>query len=691
MTSSKRWMSVNSGILAVAAMPVIFAVAVAQTPRPTASPSPTKPATTAQPQSANQKATSAATSPTISPAPVQRTELGKQVRAAAKQFHDIAPSDVAAARNALQHAIVELDQFLATIDPSFAAGWKEYLRFDALVAEVWKAGDVDTAALFKLQRRYWGGFVGLEQPAFQNVAARLMAFTKLAEAAQNKTLEADYEKHLNQLADTIDAVAGKAPTPEQADAIAADLAWLEASGQATDIVEKLGARYSQPNLLVDVSETLVEESLGRSVDQTEPVVDCILGTSIRGSGRTIGQVSVELIPNTDQAQLQTQLHGVNYSRTVGTNRSALIYSRGQTTLHGTSTLFVSDQGLTTGPVQAQASVRNQITGFGSTRGGLLGNIVKKIAAKKAPKQQGQAQRIAAAHARTKLAGSMQRQIVELVGDANAEIENKFRKPLLRFGQYPAQLQYATTDDAIVIRARQTTRGRLAAPGSAPEAAVGSPISVRLHQSLITNSTQGMLAGRKFDQQRIQLLAESLLGEMPERLQPKPGEEPFSITFADTNPVSLSFADDSATFTIRGKAFTSGDKSYDGMNITGVYKLSSDGHGLKAVRQGDFDIVPPDFKRGSGQRLNTRQIVLKRILTEKFGKAFPAEIVRDGTAVKDEQSDLGTMYVSSLRADGDWLVLGVNREAPGVAGQTTHNVVPPSIRIVPTSANVATVR
>ncbi|MBL9095004.1 MAG: hypothetical protein JNL96_27550 [Planctomycetaceae bacterium] len=691
MTSSKRWMSVNSGILAVAAMPVIFAVAVAQTPRPTASPSPTKPATTAQPQSANQKATSAATSPTISPTPVQRTELGKQVRAAAKQFHDIAPSDVAAARNALQHAIVELDQFLATIDPSFAAGWKEYLRFDALVAEVWKAGDVDTAALFKLQRRYWGGFVGLEQPAFQNVAARLMAFTKLAEAAQNKTLEADYEKHLNQLADTIDAVAGKAPTPEQADAIAADLAWLEASGQATDIVEKLGARYSQPNLLVDVSETLVEESLGRSVDQTEPVVDCILGTSIRGSGRTIGQVSVELIPNTDQAQLQTQLHGVNYSRTVGTNRSALIYSRGQTTLHGTSTLFVSDQGLTTGPVQAQASVRNQITGFGSTRGGLLGNIVKKIAAKKAPKQQGQAQQIAAAHARTKLAGSMQRQIVELVGDANAEIENKFRKPLLRFGQYPAQLQYATTDDAIVIRARQTTRGRLAAPGSAPEAAVGSPISVRLHQSLITNSTQGMLAGRKFDQQRIQLLAESLLGEMPERLQPKPGEEPFSITFADTNPVSLSFADDSATFTIRGKAFTSGDKSYDGMNITGVYKLSSDGHGLKAVRQGDFDIVPPDFKRGSGQRLNTRQIVLKRILTEKFGKAFPAEIVRDGTAVKDEQSDLGTMYVSSLRADGDWLVLGVNREAPGVAGQTTHNVVPPSIRIVPTSANVATVR
>ena len=691
MTSSKRWMSVNSGILAVAAMPVIFAVAVAQTPRPTASPSPTKPATTAQPQSANQKATSAATSPTISPTPVQRTELGKQVRAAAKQFHDIAPSDVAAARNALQHAIVELDQFLATIDPSFAAGWKEYLRFDALVAEVWKAGDVDTAALFKLQRRYWGGFVGLEQPAFQNVAARLMAFTKLAEAAQNKTLEADYEKHLNQLADTIDAVAGKAPTPEQADAIAADLAWLEASGQATDIVEKLGARYSQPNLLVDVSETLVEESLGRSVDQTEPVVDCILGTSIRGSGRTIGQVSVELIPNTDQAQLQTQLHGVNYSRTVGTNRSALIYSRGQTTLHGTSTLFVSDQGLTTGPVQAQASVRNQITGFGSTRGGLLGNIVKKIAAKKAPKQQGQAQQIAAAHARTKLAGSMQRQIVELVGDANAEIENKFRKPLLRFGQYPAQLQYATTDDAIVIRARQTTRGRLAAPGSAPEAAVGSPISVRLHQSLITNSTQGMLAGRKFDQQRIQLLAESLLGEVPERLQPKPGEEPFSITFADTNPVSLSFADDSATFTIRGKAFTSGDKSYDGMNITGVYKLSSDGHGLKAVRQGDFDIVPPDFKRGSGQRLNTRQIVLKRILTEKFGKAFPAEIVRDGTAVKDEQSDLGTMYVSSLRADGDWLVLGVNREAPGVAGQTTHNVVPPSIRIVPTSANVATVR
>ncbi|MBL9082939.1 MAG: hypothetical protein JNK76_14085 [Planctomycetales bacterium] len=592
------------------------------------------------------------------------TALGNQVRAAAAGFQPIAGGAVAQSKAELQQAVAVLDTYLRSLG-AWEAQWKDYLFWNQMTAELAKPNNYDVATLMRVQRRYSGGFVGLEEPEFRAVGDALLKFAHLADAAQNAKLADEYKTRLNALADAVDAVGSGAPTAAQSVAIAENVAWLDACGQAPQVVQLIGTKYSQPNLLIDVSETFVVDALSRPVDQTEPVVDCILGTYITGTGRTIGEVNVDVVPNGEQAELVTYLSGINYSRTVGHNRSALIYSQGATTLNGQSTLYVNEQGLAGGPINTSARVNNRITGYGSTKGGLIGNLVKKIAAKKAPQQKAQGERVAAAHARTRLARSMQKEIVQQVAQANEELEARLRRPLLRFGQYPSQLKYASTDDSLTIRALQTTSGRLAAPGEAPALAGGAPVSVRVHQSLVTNSSQGMLAGRKFDQPRIQLLAESILGEVPERLKPQPGQEPFSITFADADPVLLSFDGDKATFTIRGKAFTSGDKKFDGMNISGVYKLSSDGHGLKAVREGEFDIVPPGFVRGK-DKLNTRQIVLKRILTEKFGKALPAEIVRSGEPV-DGDASKGTIYVSSLKASGDWLVLGLKRD-PAAAAQ-----------------------
>ncbi|MGC3972167.1 MAG: hypothetical protein QM775_33950 [Pirellulales bacterium] len=687
MTTTRRRLSAASGVLAAAAIAGFIAVADAQAPKttdtkPTATkPASTKPAATSSATkpvaSATKPAAAAATKPVASAtsapaaepaAPAVKpkpTALGNQIRASGGGFRPIDAGAVAQAKAELQQTVGTLDAYLRSLG-DWETQWKDYLFWNQLTAELAKPSGYDIAALQRVQRRYSGGFVGLEEPEFRAVGDALVKFTNVASAAQNAELQAQYTTHINALAEAVDAVGSGSPTAAQSTTIADNVAWLAAGGQAPQLVEQLGTQYSQPNLLIDVSETFVADALSRPVDQTEPVVDCILGTYITGTGRTIGEVNVDVVPNEQQAELVTHLAGTNYSRTVGHNRSALIYSQGQTTLNGQTTLYVNEDGLAGGPINTSARVSNRITGFGSTRGGILGNIVKKVAAKKAPQQKAQAERIAAAHARTRLARSMQKEIVAQIADANAQLESRLRAPLLRFGQYPARMYYASTDDALTIRAVQTTAGRLAAPSAAPGVAAGAPISVRVHQTLVTNSTQGMLAGRKFDQQRIQLLAESILGEVPDRLKPQPGQEPFSITFADVDPVSLSLDGDKAIFTIRGKAFTSGERKFDGMNISGTYKLSSDGHGLKAVREGDFDIVPPKFVRGK-DKLNTREIVLKRILTEKFGKALPAEIVRTGEPLEGEAGKLGSVYVTSIKASGDWLVLGLKRDpAPATA-------------------------
>jgi len=644
---------------------------------PKATPSATKPvvaavpsATAAMPKPNATAAAAVKTEPSPTAVPVKPeppvavkappSVWGKKVLAAKGSFAPVNAQGVVAAKADLAQSVAQLNAYFAEMG-DYAPGWKTYLRWDALQAELAKTSNYDVAALAKIQRRFSGGFVGLEEPEFAAVGTKLATFVARAEAAQNPKLQDDYAARLEALSAALDSIGTGTPTAEQSVAVADQIAWLERNGQASASFADLKSAYSQPNLLIEISEAFLVDSVGQPIDEVEPVRDCILGTSISGTGRTVGTLGVDLVQNPNQAQFMTILDAVNSSRTVGSNRSALIYSTGTTKLYGSTTLFVNEQGLLGGPIQVDARVKSRITGFGSTKGGIIGKIVKKVAAKKAPQQQGQAQAIASQHARQRLFNRMRTQVAEMTAEANAEIANRLRKPLERFGQYPERLEYSSTNEAVLIRALETAPGRLGAPSAPPQPAVGALVSVRVHQSLVSNSAHGALSGRKFDQERMKLLIESIAGEVPERLKPDPDEEPFSITFADQDPVTLGFKDGVVTFTVRGKAFTSGDKAYDGMNITGHYKLEPTGHGLKATRQGDFQIYPPGFKPGTGERLALRQTVLKNILVKKFNKLLPTEVVREGAPLEGELAKLGTFYVSNVKADGDWLVLGLQRD------------------------------
>jgi hypothetical protein len=421
--------------------------------------------------------------------------------------------------------------------------------------------------------------------------------------------------------------------------------------------------------LVDVEGAFVSDALGNPIDETAPIVDCILGTSIHGTGRTIGRFDVGLVPNDLQAQLGAVVDSVNYSNTIGRNRSAVLYNTGATSLYATTNLFLNETGLAAGDIRTAARVNSRINCIGSTRGGLLGRIVIRVASRKAPKQKPQADAIAAQHARQRLFGSVRGRMSDLLAQANDGFESKIRKPLLRFNGYPRLMQFSTTAQALRVRVQQEVGGRLAAT-STPPAPAATPIGLRVHESLVGNSAQEMVAGRTFDQQRVQLLAESILGEVPDRLKPDPEEEPFSITFADVDPVTLSFDGDVVAFTIRGKGFTNGDKKYNGMDISGRYKVAADGNGLRATREGDFQITPPGFVSGGPRRLTVGDTVIKSVLQKKFAKALPAEIVRTGTRPEGEMSKLGVFYIANIKAEDGWLVVGMNRKDVGATAEPT---------------------
>ena len=175
----------------------------------------------------------------------------------------------------------------------------------------------------------------------------------------------------------------------------------------------------------------------------------------------------------------------------------------------------------------------------------------------------------------------------------------------------------------MIRATRADVYQLAAP-TAPPQVPAADISVRLHESTVDNFASTAFAGRTLKRDEMNRLMKNLTGKIPEELQDEEGRD-WSITFAVEKPVELAIADGGVRVTIRGEEYTSGETTYPAMNVTANYKLDkNDQGGLRAVRQGELEIYPPDFKPGVDQ-LSSSQQSLKTILERRFGKLFKPEL------------------------------------------------------------------
>lgn len=575
--------------------------------------------------------------------------LVEQVRKAKSSFTAADAQRLAALRNTALAAAEALEARFDAMSQPNGADWKKYVRNDELSAELRKSSDVDVALLDDVHQRLTAGYDGLEKQPYRTLAAALADYAPAVEAAQNKNLKQDYEQRLDALADALSAVGDAGPDVVQAATIGETTVWLAAHGQAPQLVAELTRRYSHPNLLVDVGEDFLVDTLGGDVDEEEPVVDVIMGTRIRGTGRTIGKVAFDCVAATDRAVITAQFAGTNHSKTVGHNRSALIYSTGTTHLQGATTLFVDEDGLAVSCSRAAADVNNRINCIGSTKGGLVGKIVVKVASKKAPQQQAEAECIAARHAECRLSHKLDHQAAELVEQANSDYRRRLRLPLTRFDALPRAVDVTTSDDALSIRVLQDGGRRLAAPAKAPPVSK-SGAALRLHHSLIDNTTQRMLAGRRFDRERLIDLMQNQFGlQVPET----DDDTPFAITFADREPVTLELNDGTVAVTVRGKQFMSDDKLYEGMNITARYKAETSGEGIRLTRDGDLLIYPPEFRSGI-DKLTVSQTALRRLLQRRFDKMLPGEFVGEGVELEDGR---GRLVVSQLQIDDGWAVFG----------------------------------
>ncbi len=153
------------------------------------------------------------------------------------------------------------------------------------------------------------------------------------------------------------------------------------------------------------------------------------------------------------------------------------------------------------------------------------------------------------------------------------------------------------------------------------------------------------------------LVEEITGEVPEQLQIREDEDPWSITFDRNQPLSVRFDENHVTIAVRGREFTRGDQALRQIiQIAATYQLEAINGRVRLSRLGDLDVT---FPTKEGGRLSLQELRDKTFMTNKFEGLFRQEISGEGLALPGRWQQLGDLSLEYVAAEDGWLSLGWN--------------------------------
>jgi hypothetical protein len=603
-------------------------------------------------------------------------DVASLIASAKEKFAPISAEQVAAAKSELQTQAWALEKY---IRPQSANGkkWLTYLKWQEFQEALAGEGDPKFEPLVATYQQLNKDNPGLELKPFRAVADALQHFIDLSAMARQEDQAKTFAGQLDGLSSEIESYKSS-PTANTAAAIGRRLDLLTGLGQSPDLVSAVRKEFAQPNAYVTVSSELLKKAAAKPINRRDPITDVILGTRIRGNGQTTGSVTLKTVPSDDKAIIQLDTKGRVVSQNVGHNGPAVIRSTGYTNFDAKVVVELSDNKFVAFPARVNASTSSNIHSVSKAGGGMGRRVVANVGMDKAREKQGQANRIAADHAETRIANRMSSEIDGKLAKAWKRYENDYRLPLARRGASPEFAQFSTTDNSLDYVTTQATRGQLAAPSAPPELPSADLIA-RLHESAINNYTAALLGGAT--------LSESKPGEgtkadvnLPpfikdawrNRMDKKADDtsdaafEAWSLTFRRDRPITAAFTDGKIALTLHIAKLVSGEDTFDRWDVTATYTPELIDGGVKLTRDGDLTVLPTGFDPEKGQ-LSSRQVAVRsnltKVLTERSdqGRGIPQTINVKAIEPRDEMKHVGTLPVSTFASGNGWLTVAWNRE------------------------------
>lgn len=582
--------------------------------------------------------------------PIPLDELAAAAIAAKANYHPLTQQDAARKKDALMAAAEELEQYLARGGPDYEKAWKSYLKWEDFEKAMASDEKADLRLLPGMQERFFRDQPGVEFPRWLTMRQALKDYIAAEQFLLTPNAEAVYAQLLDGLATDLRAFA-ESPESDLAVKIGETIGNLERFGLASDLVAAVRHHGWKPNIFLRVSERFLKAGIEGEVDEQTQVQETILGTSVYGDAHLTGNVLFDVVPNTDQASLMVQLKGTTHSNNVGYNGPVTIYSTGVTDVDANKTVYISDLGFTGDPAEATCWTSTSINGIGAS-----GNLIRKIAWSRALGSKRQAEREASVKAARRIAARVDDRVAEMIDKGNDYYGNKFRKRLIRRDGFPQDLDFSTSEDALLVEAIQASGRQLAAFGPPPPIEGDPAISARVHETLVANFSEAYIGGETMTDVQLAEMLEELTGNVPDELKIDDDKDPWSITFADERPITARFGDNRVQIFLRGKQLTRGENPPQRVRklveIAAEYDITKTDAGATLDRVGD--VVVRYLSRESE---GVPDIVMKTFIKVKFEALFKQKIERSGIKLGGRWEKVGKLTLGQLQCGDGWLALG----------------------------------
>ncbi|MDZ4656844.1 MAG: hypothetical protein SH868_04615 [Bythopirellula sp.] len=554
---------------------------------------------------------------------------------------------------------------------AYADPWKEHLRW-ALLEKNLVPLDAIILAEIELARRWmYSNRKGMELPFYAKVREKTDAYLDAAYTLSLPNLENKFVEHVQlarqQIAELIDN-----PTDAEAAALGRTLGWLERTRQIPTETAALRALLSHPNAQILVGKNLITNFMSTQspeVEQTLPVSDSGAAPTTRrfqipstvhvsGTARTVGRISLELVPNEQQAELSIIYNGQVDSHCHADAGPVSFNLRTVGPMSASKPVTFDPTGIELGSTTVKPAVRTRVTNIQADN-----NFVRRLGERRIndPANKSHMSRRARAKAVNLLETEMDEKVEIAIDEIRAEIArmqsnaSEFGEvfaPVVREGAAPFFHSTASSTDFVAANMMSQRREQFGAATPCPLDFASGDVRFRMHVSFLNNMMETIMAGKMFTDEYFMRYAKVLQPTLPLDLMVHSRTPRWAVIAAKPRPLELripapnqfEFALHIASLEVDGESFN-----------------------LPTTATVRYELVKNEFEEYYLERTAELEIESslptehRDFLHKKLSAFFAPVLDAGGVSIPEGGSigSLNSLQFLGVQADQDWLVVGVN--------------------------------
>lgn len=566
----------------------------------------------------------------------------------------------------------ELDRVGAALDaqgPEYADPWKNHFHWDMLKGNLGSIDSIDVSQIELSRRWMYSNRKGTEYPFFADLRSATDAYLDAAYTLSHSDLQSEFLAKVALAREQSQAL-WEDPSDSNAAALGRTLGWLEKTRQLTAETAALRSALSHPNLQLVVSKPLIKRimstqdtgvahSLAVSDTGQTPTTRRFQRprtVHVRGTAHTKGEIALELVPNSQLAELNIVYQGDVNSHCHATAGPVSFNIHTMGPVSAFTPVTFGPEGIDVQATAVEPHVCTNISNVSADR-----RIVRRIGKRRV--NEPESREMVDKRSREKTVNLLKEEMDERVGRAIDDIRSEITRmrstmgqfsevfaPVVREGAAPVFASTQSSDRDVTVNIYEGRREQFGAAFPCPESFPQADVVGQMHVSFINNMLETIMAGKMFTDEYFMKYAKVLQPTLPLELMVHARAKRWAIIADKPRPLEMEIPDTNQ-FRIK---LNIAALEVDGDRFTASTQATVHYH-LKQNEFGDYFL-----QREGDVQLESQLDSHHRELIQKKLNAFFAPILDGGGVVVPEGGATGPMNSLELigvQATDDWLAIG----------------------------------